>query len=120
MPSDKDIVFITSDPLNNVITLSKDVWEKHIIVGHEDMKGRESEVQRCIEDPLIIAGDKEPKYPTNNYYRITEDTTIHNTDVRYTKVSVNISTSSIKSAFTNVKKIHPDDNPIIWIKPKIT
>lgn len=51
-------------PLEQEIILSREIWEEHILVGHEDMKDQEVTVLEILKQPDFIAFN--PKYRTYN------------------------------------------------------
>lgn len=51
-------------PLGQKVILSRDIWEEHILVGHEDMKDQEATVLETLEQPEFIAFSR--KYRTYN------------------------------------------------------
>jgi len=51
------------------VILIREIWEEHILVGHEDMKDQEATVLETLEQPDFIAFN--PKYRTYNLSRKT-------------------------------------------------
>ena len=51
-------------PLSQEVILTREIWEEHILVGHEDMKDQEATVLDTLERPDFIAFN--PKYRTYN------------------------------------------------------
>jgi hypothetical protein len=48
------LVFSTTDFYGNLVTLSGDTWNTHIVVDHPDMAGCENLVQETVQDPHEI------------------------------------------------------------------
>lgn len=48
------LVFSTTDFYGNLVTLSEDTWNTHVIIEHPAMAGLENLVQKTIQDPYEI------------------------------------------------------------------
>lgn len=47
-------IFQQTDFFGNLVNLSSDTWDNHIVVEHPEMVGYESLVQQTIKDPLEV------------------------------------------------------------------
>ena len=65
----EEYIFETTDPLNNIVYLTKERWEEHIVeieTGHIELIGEENLVKKAVEYPDNIYEDK--KFPGNYNY----------------------------------------------------
>ena len=61
-------LFTTKDPFGNSVQLTVDQWNRHILVGHNEMEPYLTQIPQCIETPdCIFASRYEPdvKFFTN-------------------------------------------------------
>jgi hypothetical protein len=110
------LIFETTDPLNNIISLSSDTWENHILPQHPYLTGDELKVQEVVEKPNIINQDRF-FLNTFNYYSIIRSTQLKPFG-DYLKVCVDRDSGNIKTAFavenisTEGKRIYTKENEI--------
>jgi hypothetical protein len=64
----KDYIFLTVDPLNNIVYLTNERWNEHILPEHVELYGEEKLIQKTIEDPDSIYLDKEFECTHIYYY----------------------------------------------------
>ncbi|HUY12972.1 MAG TPA: hypothetical protein VMX16_04970, partial [Terriglobia bacterium] len=104
------------DPQGFKICLHLDTWEKHIIIGHPEMRDKLDLIAKTICEPEII--QQSPSVPTTYfYYRMTGRTQYRRNDL-YVIVVVHrdesTKTGFIKTAHL-VDKLHRGEN-IVWFK----
>ncbi len=102
------IIFETTDPNNNIISLSEDTWENHVIKRHSYMRSHDDAVKKVITNPKSVHPSNAIT-PTRIYYDmhgIPELTYIGD----LLKVAVNIDNGSVKTAVVT-RKI-TEDNPL--------
>ena len=64
------VIFETTDPRGKKVICTEEVWFIHVLGGHAEMEGMESEVRQTIESPLYSIIYQDRDYPERNiYYR---------------------------------------------------
>ena len=54
-------IFTVTTPLGDRVSLSRDRWRQIVRFKHPALKGREQQVQQCLEDPVIVrSSGKDP------------------------------------------------------------
>ena len=98
-----NLIFETTDPNYNVVYLTKEKWEKHIVTKRPQMLGTEKIVQAAVEKPDKTT--KSPDYDTRYYYKVHGETDL-NIYGDKTKVAVDIDTGWVKTSYFvhNIKK----------------
>lgn len=77
-----DDIFVVDSPLGYRVSLDKQQWDMHIVSGHPELTGRESDVQSSIENPYKIF---QSKTRTERHIYYSQPVDRHGRQ-RYTKV----------------------------------
>ncbi len=55
------VLFETKDPFGDLVQLTSNQWNQHILIGHDEVEPYLGKIQRCIESPdCILASRYEP------------------------------------------------------------
>jgi len=115
-PNGKGALLRVTDPQGFEIRLDLDTWEKHITVGHPEMKDYLELLSKTLSEPEVI--QRSPLQPeTHFYYRLTGRTFHKRNDIYLSAVvhrSEETKTGFVKTAHL-VKKIRKEGETV-WLK----
>lgn len=68
------IIFEAIDPRGYKVILTEEVMKVHILQGHPDMKGRETDIKQAIEQPTLNAIYSDTNHANRNIYYLLNRT----------------------------------------------
>ena len=90
------IIFETVDKDYNIVSLSQDTWDSHILPGHPEMVGAEGHVQKTVENADNITKDRANQ---TRYYYMEHGNDLISEYGSSMKVCVSIANGTTKSAY---------------------
>lgn len=104
------------DPTGLTVILRVQTWERHVVVGHPELKDLLDVVTRTILEPEVVV--ESPSQPfTQLYYRLTGRSLFRRNDIYMTvvvRVNPESGSGTVKTAYL-VKKIK-EGGKLIWFK----